>query len=41
VAACDALRASKASRYGDRFEDLELIEASDGTGLMLSDGGAA
>jgi len=41
VAACDALTACKASRYGDRFEDLELTEASDGTGLMLSDGGAA
>lgn len=41
VAACAALGAIKKSRYGDRLSDLELVEAGDGTGLMLSDGGAA
>ena len=41
VAACRALLACKASRYGDRFDDLELVEASDGTGHMLAGGGAA
>ena len=40
-AACKALEACKASRYGERFEDLILVEASDGTGLMLADGGAS
>jgi len=40
VAACAALKACKSSRYGDRFSDLNLTEASDGTGFMLSDGGA-
>lgn len=40
-AACKALEACKASRYGDRFEDLTLVEAGDGTGYMLDGGGAA
>lgn len=40
-AACEALRVCKESRYGDRFADMELVEASDGTGLMLKGGGAA
>lgn len=41
VAACAALGALKGSRYGDRFSDLSLVEAGDGTGLMLAGGGAA
>ena len=41
VAACQALVACKESRYGDSFSDLELVEAGDGTGLMLAGGGAA
>lgn len=40
-AACKALEACKASRYGDRFSDLELVDADDGTGQMLAGGGAA
>jgi thymidylate synthase (FAD) len=39
--ACQALEACKASRYGDSFSDLTLVEASDGTGFTLSDGGAS
>lgn len=39
-AACKALEACQNSRYGDEFSDLKLVEASDGTGLMLADGGA-
>lgn len=41
VASCAALGAVKVSRYGDRFEDLSLVESGDGTGLMLSGGGAS
>jgi thymidylate synthase ThyX len=41
VASCAALGACKGSRYGDRFSDLSLVEAGDGTGLMLAGGGAA
>lgn len=41
VAACAALGAMKGSRYGDRFSDLMLVEAGDGTGLMLAGGGAS
>lgn len=41
VAACAALNACKESRYGDSFVDMQLVEASDGTGLMLAGGGAA
>jgi thymidylate synthase ThyX len=40
-AACKALESCKLSRYADRFEDLTLTEATDGTGLMLAGGGAA
>lgn len=40
-AACKALEACKTSRYADRFADLTLVEAADGTGQMLADGGAA
>jgi len=39
-AACKALEACKTTRYGDRFEDLSVTKASDGTGFMLVDGGA-
>lgn len=40
-AACKALEACKSSRYGDSFSDMALENASDGTGQMLSGGGAA
>ena len=40
-AMCKALEACKASRYADRFADLELVTASDGMGLMLDGGGAS
>ncbi|MGD9726524.1 MAG: FAD-dependent thymidylate synthase [Nitrospira sp.] len=40
-AACEALRACKSSRYGDSFADMDLVPATDGTGLMLKGGGAA
>jgi len=40
-AACKALEACKASRYGDCFEDMTTVPASDGTGFMLAGGGAA
>jgi len=41
VAACQALAACKESQYGDSFADLQLVEADDGTGLMLAGGGAS
>jgi thymidylate synthase ThyX len=40
-AACRALEACKKSRYADRFQDMTLVEADDGTGHMLAGGGAA
>jgi thymidylate synthase ThyX len=39
--ACEALKVCKSSRYGDRFEDMQLVPADDGTGLMLAGGGAS
>jgi thymidylate synthase ThyX len=37
---CKALACLKASRYGDRFADMELVPASDGIGQSLRGGGA-